>query len=225
MTAGSSGGHDSVVFDLDGVVLDSRAAFARCINVALAENGLQPRESDELARFLGPSLHEAFLELTGSARLAGKCVDSYRALYRATAAESTPVFPGMRELLDDLRGELPLAVATAKAQAIAVPLLDALELTSFFTAVIGPELNSLREPKAVTVRRALACLPEGATPVMVGDREHDVVAAHENGLSAVGVLWGIGSEGELRAAGADTLAETPTELARMLRVPTARQPE
>ena len=64
MTAGSSGGHDSVVFDLDGVVLDSRAAFARCINVALAENGLQPRESDELARFLGPSLHEAFLELT-----------------------------------------------------------------------------------------------------------------------------------------------------------------
>jgi phosphoglycolate phosphatase len=130
----------------------------------------------------------------------------------------------MRELLGQLCRERPLAIATAKAHAIAVPLLDALDLGGFFTVVSGPHLDSLREPKSATVRRALSQLPEAAAPVMVGDREHDVIAAHDNGLPAIGVLWGIGSETELRTAGADTLVRTPAELARILEAPAPRRP-
>ncbi len=213
------GAYDAVLFDLDGVVLDSRAAFASCVNAALVENGLQARPSDELARFLGPSLPDAFLELTGDPRHVAACVASYRSRYRATAAESTPVFPGMRELLSALSSEVPLAVATAKAQAIAVPLLDALDLLGFFEAVIGPDLDTQSEPKSATMRRALGHLSQGVAGVMVGDREHDMVAARENGLPAIGVLWGVGSASELRTAGANALVETPAELARVLAAP------
>jgi phosphoglycolate phosphatase len=51
---------------------------------------------------------------------------------------------------------------------------------------------------------------------MVGDRKYDIVAAHDHGLRAVGVLWGIGSEQELRIAGADHLVASPAELALLL---------
>jgi len=48
---------------------------------------------------------------------------------------------------------------------------------------------------------------------MIGDRLHDVEAAHANGLRCVGVLWGFGTEHELRAAGADPIVSAPSELA------------
>jgi phosphoglycolate phosphatase len=55
-----------------------------------------------------------------------------------------------------------------------------------------------------------------ARPVMVGDRKHDIAAAHERGILAIGVLWGIGSEVELRTAAADAIARTPVELGTLL---------
>src|SRR5208337_212352 len=100
-------------------------------------------------------------------------------------------------------------VATSKPHALAEPLLEALQLRDFFDAVVGPELDSENESKAATVARAMRELPPNAQPVMVGDRKYDIAAAHEHGIRAVGVLWGIGSEDELTTAGADALAHTP----------------
>ncbi len=51
---------------------------------------------------------------------------------------------------------------------------------------------------------------------MVGDRKHDVAAAQEHHIRAIGVLWGVGSEKEMLAAGADALAHNPAELATLL---------
>jgi phosphoglycolate phosphatase len=208
--------HDAVLFDFDGVLIDSRVPFALAVNAALAAHGLTPRPAHELDQYLGPPLHQAFEELVGDESLIQPCVDSYRARYRELAASETIVFPGVRELLDGLSGHLPLVIATSKPRELAEPLLESLDLSHFFLAVIGPDLDSENEHKAVTVGRAMLELPPGANPVMVGDRRYDIAAAHENGIRAIGVLWGIGSEHELITAGADALARTTTELASML---------
>jgi phosphoglycolate phosphatase len=80
--------------------------------------------------------------------------------------------------------------------------------------VIGPELDAPDESKTITVRRALTALGEEPGPdlPLVGDRSHDVVAAHANGLPCVGVLWGVGDEAELRRAGADPIVAAPADL-------------
>lgn len=208
--------HDAVLFDLDGVLVDSRAPFARSVNSALAAHGLPPRPEHELRQYLGPPLHRTFEVLVADRSLVQPCVDLYRARYRELAASETTVFPGIREILDSLSGQLPLVVATSKPRALAEPLLGALGLRRFFTAVIGPELDSENEQKTVTVGRAMRELPPGARPVMVGDRKHDIQAAHDHGLQAIGVLWGIGSKEELRTAGADALVCTPAHLATLL---------
>jgi phosphoglycolate phosphatase len=208
--------HDAVLFDLDGVLVDSRVPFARAINHALTSNGLAARPEHELHRYLGPPLHRTFRELVGEESLVQPCVDSYRARYRELAASETTVFAGIRELLTKLAEHLPLVIATSKPRALAEPLLDALHLRGFFTAVIGPELDSENEHKAITVAHAMQALPPDTRPVMVGDRKHDIAAAHEHHIRAIGVLWGIGSEEELHTAGADALARTPTELATLL---------
>jgi phosphoglycolate phosphatase len=208
--------HDAALFDLDGVLVDSRVPFAHGVNHALTSNGLAAKPEHELHQYLGPPLHQTFRALVTEESLVQPCVDSYRVRYRELAARETTVFPGIRAILDKLAEHLPLVIATSKPRALAEPLLDALHLRGFFAAVIGPELDTENEHKAVTVARAMHALSPGARPVMVGDRKHDIAAAHEHDIRAIGVLWGIGSEEELLTAGADALASTPAALATLL---------
>lgn len=216
--------HDAVLFDLDGVLVDSRVPFARGVNSALLANGQPARLEEELHQYLGPPLHQTFARLIEDQSLIQPCVDVYRARYRTLAVTETTVFPGIRETLDSLFDQLPLLVATSKPQALAEPLLDALGLSGFFTAVIGPDLDTEHEHKAVTIGRAMQQLSPTALPVMVGDRHYDVTAAREYDIPTIGVLWGIGTEDELLTAGAHTLARIPTELATLLTPPNKQRP-
>ena len=208
---------DAVIFDLDGVLADSRLAFARCVNAALVAAGVPERPAAHLHRYLGPPLHATFVELTGDPALAQGCLDAYRARYREHAATETSVPEGMADAIAALGERLPLAVATSKPLALSAPLLEALGLLERFAVVEGPSLQARAEPKAETIGRALAGLPGVERPVMVGDTRFDVIGAHAHGMPCIGVLWGIGSEGELREAGADVLVATPRELVATIR--------
>jgi phosphoglycolate phosphatase len=206
---------DAALFDLDGVLVDSRAAFATCVNGALRSHGLPERPDAELHAFIGPPLHETFARLVNPA-LVQPCVDSYRARYRASAAAMTRVMPGVGGALERLACEMPLVVATSKARVLAEPLLAALGIRDHFVDVVGPSLDVENETKAVTVGRALAYVPDARDAVMIGDRRFDVIAAKAHGLRSVGVLWGIGSRAELAEAGADALVARADELPALL---------
>jgi phosphoglycolate phosphatase len=217
-------GDDAVLFDLDGVLADSRAAIAGCMNHALAAGGHPVRDEADLHRYIGPPLRLAFAELlaepVGSAAVAA-CIASYRERYATASLTDTVVTPGIADALADLAERHRLGVATSKPLAFAEPLLEALGLRAYFDAVAGPELRTPVEDKTTTVGAALRAL--GATRgVMVGDTAFDMVAAHAHGLRAVGVTWGIGSPEELLAAGAEVLVGEPAELSAALSPPAAR---
>jgi phosphoglycolate phosphatase len=215
---------DAVLFDLDGCLVDSRVPFVRSLNHALAAHGLPERHPDELVGYLGPPIHGTLHELVGDdEELVAALLITYRARYREHGLAETPVFDGIPELLAGLRDAgLPLVVCTTKAQLLADPLLEAVDLRGFFTAVVGTPSDIAEEPKTVTLARALTLLPDGiAHPVMVGDRRFDIEAAHANGLPGIGVRWGIGDDAELTAAGADALVSTPPELLALLTAATA----
>jgi phosphoglycolate phosphatase len=209
---------DAVLFDLDGVLVDSRRAFAASVNAALEAHGARPRPPAELHRFLGPPIHETFAELLGTdGPVADACVETYRSRYRRMAAAESAPFAGIPEALEVLERALPLVVATSKPQPMAEQLLAELDLRHYFRGVAGPALDARAEPKSVTIVRALEYLPSGCEePVMIGDRHHDVDAARAHGIPCIGALWGIGGEEELLAARADVLAEAPSDLPGLL---------
>jgi phosphoglycolate phosphatase len=203
----------AVLFDLDGVLLDSRVAIVRCIQHGLRETGALVPEAAQLERFIGPPLIDAFAELAGADRVSA-CLAAYRERYVWSSLEETTVVAGAREALAAVSACVPVAVATTKPRAFAEPLCERLGLAPSLAAVVGPELDAPEEVKTVTVRRALEAvgLAPGAHAPLVGDRSHDAEAAQANGLRCVGVLWGIGDEAELRAAGADPIVAAPDEL-------------
>ena len=204
---------EAVLFDLDGVLLDSRAAIANCMEHALRAHGLPVPPAAQLQSYIGPPLLDAFAELGGADR-AHALMTTYRERYVTSSLTETTVVPGMPEVLATIAAQVPVAVATTKPHAYAEPLCTQLGLAPHLRAVVGPELDAPDEVKTVTIVRALAALglEPGADVPMVGDRRHDAEAAHANGLRCVGVLWGIGDEAELRAAGADPILRAPPEL-------------
>lgn len=200
----------AVLFDLDGVLLDSRTAIVRCIEHGLRSQGVAVPAAAELERFIGPPLIDAFTGLAGAER-ADACLAAYRERYVWSSLEETVVVPGAAEALAAVAARVPVAVATTKPRAFAEPLCERLGLAPSLTAIAAPQLDATDEIKAVTVRRALHALgvPPGPDTPLVGDRRHDAEAARANGIPCVGVLWGIGDEAELRAAGADPIVATP----------------
>ena len=78
----------AVLFDLDGVLIDSRVAIVRCIEHGLREQGVAVPPAAELERFIGPPLVDAFAELAGP-DLAAACLASYRERYVHSSLEET----------------------------------------------------------------------------------------------------------------------------------------
>jgi len=205
-------GH-ALLFDLDGCLVDSLPSIARCWGETLAAVG-RPAPSladvrpyvgppaDQIARALAPDRSESEI---------AQLVAAYRRC--TTVAEDVAAFPGIPELLAALsdRG-VPLAVATSKSIEVVEPLLERLGLARWFAVVEGTGRDELGTDKATIVARALSRLAPTQAFAHVGDREHDVIGAHAHGLTAIGVLWGYGSAGELTAAGVDMLVTTPAEL-------------
>jgi phosphoglycolate phosphatase len=205
----------TVIFDLDGVLVDSRAAISGSMNHALAAHGAPTREPADLYQFIGPPLAEAFAALLAAptdSPAVRATMTAYRERYAVASLTDSALYPGIEAALDALGDTHRLAVATSKPLPFTEPLLAALGLRDRFEVVAGPDLDARQEPKAVTIATALAKL--GPTrAVMVGDRSFDMLGAQAHGLPAIGALWGFGTSQELTASGADTLVATPPALA------------
>jgi len=224
----------ALIFDLDGVLVDSRVPITACLNHALAEVGLAAEPEAALRRWIGPPLREAFTVLLAERgadpALTDVCVEHYRARYGSVSLTETRVMPGIEEALAALAPHYRLAVATSKPAAFAVPILDRLGLAGWFRSLAAaPLVDTHAEPKSATVARALAGVglgppAAGAPPsaAMIGDRHLDVEAGRRWGLLTIGVTWGIGDVAELRGAGADLLVASPGELTARLAEARAR---
>jgi phosphoglycolate phosphatase len=204
------------LFDLDGVLADSRATITRSMQQAFVAEG-HPEPSDEaVLAIIGPPTRIGFGQLLGADPESPEveaCVAQYRARYD-TALLETPAFPGVADAVRELGEQFALGVATSKPEQYALQVLDAIGMREAFDVVVGPGLTGT-EGKSAMVERALARLPGALT--MVGDRRPDMLAAREHGLLAVGVTWGFGSVGELEEAGAEVLVDQPDELVAVLR--------
>ena len=201
----------AVIFDLDGVIVDSREAITTCLNHALREGRHPERPPEDLYRHIGPALADAFGELLERPRddeAVVACVSSYRRIYATESLRLTKLIPGMAEVLGRL--DARKGIASSKPVAFSEPILEQLGIRHHFEVVAGPDLNPFGETKTTTIATALETL--GRPAVMVGDRRHDVEGAHANGIPCVGVTWGIGPRAELETAGAELLVERPHEL-------------
>jgi phosphoglycolate phosphatase len=202
-----------ILFDLDGVLVDSSAAIGQSVEHALRETGRPVPERSVVDGLIGMPLHEMFERLgCDSGEAVDACVAAYRAEYAEVALERTTVVAGIPAVLEALSRRHDLAVATTKPIEFAEPILARLGLDRFFAGVFGPSLAARGESKVTTLSRATAALAPRRPVALVGDRNFDVLAARHAKITAVGVLWGYGDREELEDAGAHVIVTEPADL-------------
>jgi phosphoglycolate phosphatase len=210
----------TVLFDLDGTLTDSRAGITACIRHALDRVGHSCPDEQALAVYVGPPLRGTFSTLLGTtdrARIEA-ALGHYRARYDTVGLFENRVYDDVRAMLEAVarRGHAML-VATAKTRHTATRIVEHFGLTRHFTGVYGPEPGGRFDSKTDLLGHLVesgVVSPERA--VMVGDRASDITAAKINRIRSVGALWGYGEPGELAAAGADLLCDSPRALADCL---------
>jgi phosphoglycolate phosphatase len=201
----------AIYFDLDGTLTDPKPGITRSIQYALGKLDLPIPPEDELTWCIGPPLRGSMKKLLGSDELADRGVALYRERFSDIGLFENEVYPGIEDTLSTLaRSGRRMFVATGKAHIFADRIIDHFKLRVYFERVFGAELDGTHSDKNELLGHALQSVAvDPSQAIIICDRSFDMVGARTNGMTAVGVLYGYGSEAELRDAGAHHICATP----------------
>lgn len=210
-----------LLFDLDGTLTDSEEGITKSVAHALRTvAGIHAGDLSALTPYIGPPLIDGFMENHHlDYDTAVRCKDAYRSRYEKVGLFENRVYEGIPDALARLQAAgRVLALATSKPEVFARRILAHFGLDGYFTVICGATMDGRISQKDEVIAETLRRLgsPSPAETIMIGDRRHDVQGAKAHGLDALGVLFGFGSEAELRQAGAAALAPTPAAMADWL---------
>ena len=218
---------DLLVFDLDGTIVDSLPDITRALNLALGEAGRAPLSPQVVRGLVGEGvlrLAEKALQQapptpdSASAATATAVAERIRAIYEAEPCVNTRLYPGMAEVLTNLRsgGRHKLALLTNKPGIVTRPLLEALGIDGQLDAVIGDGDGHPRKPDPAAIHTLVArfATTVGRT-MMIGDGLPDMAVARAAGCAAAAALWGYTDREALLATGPAFVLEAPEDILKI----------
>lgn len=213
---------DTIIFDLDGTLLNTLEDLTDSVNHAMEEFHLQTRTIEEVRGFVG----------NGVAKLIERCIPqgienplyeeilaSFKEYYALHCEDKTRPYEGIMELLEELSGKgYHMAIVSNKFDG-AVKKLNRQYFKTYIPVAIGESSTVKKKPAPDTVYQALlelAC--DVSQAVYVGDSEVDRQTAENVPMPCISVTWGFRTRQQLTAAGADAswMVKSPQELLRFL---------
>lgn len=209
-----------LLFDLDGTLTDSGEGITKAVKYALEYFDIQVEDLNELRKFIGPPLRDSYKKFYNfNDEQAELGIKKFREYYVDKGIYENKVYDGVEETLKTLKDmRKKLIVATSKPESHANIVLNHFDLAKYFDFICGADLDETRVKKGDVIKYALetAGITDLDKTLMIGDREHDVIGARENGLKCIGVLYGYGDIVELTQARAFKVVKSPKELLEIL---------
>lgn len=212
--------YETVIFDLDGTLLNTLEDLADAVNYALREMGMPERTLEEVRSFVGNGVRR-LMELSVPDGFDNPAFEEtfakFREYYGVHCNDKTRAYDGVLELIRELKKEgYALAIVSNKLDS-AVKELSEIYFEGIIKVAIGEKEGVAKKPAPDTVYAALRELGMPAeTAVYVGDSEVDVMTAKNSKLPCISVLWGFRDEAFLRECGATQFAHTAEEVKHYL---------
>lgn len=209
------------LFDLDGTLGDPYEGITNCIKYALDSVGIIEDDPVKLKSYIGPPLRETFAKYGFDPDMCEVLTEKYRELFEISGIHQSIIYPGIEEMLKNLHEHgVKIALASCKPEKSCKIILEEYGVLKYFDTVAGATLDKTLDSKPEIIKVALSRLGYGKKAhehaAMVGDRDMDMLGAHENGITAVGCAYGYGGRDELASSGADYIIESPKELFEIL---------
>jgi phosphoglycolate phosphatase len=208
----------SVLFDLDGTLLDTAPDLAFACNAAAREAGLEPQPLTALKPLISggaAAMLRHVLSANDQEADFDPLLERMLTLYRQNIAVHSRFFDGMEAVLDELeKRNLSWGIVTNKLTRFTTPLLQSLNLLERLACVISGD--TLPEQKPHPMPMLEACRRIGSQPeqcVYIGDAWRDIEAGRNAGMTTLAALYGyIGADDPAESWGADGLLRQPHEL-------------
>lgn len=207
--------YKNILFDVDGTLIDSKEGIINSTKYALSYFGISVEKEEDLYRFIGPPLREAFSKYykfnEEDTELA---VVKFREYYREQGIFQNTLYDGVIELLESLiSANKNLMIATSKPEIYTKQILGDLGIDKYFSFVCGCALDGAMSTKEQIIQHVLNTNGlQDDTCVMIGDRSYDVIGAKKSNIDSIGVLYGYGTYDELNEAGATYIIKDVKEL-------------
>ncbi len=197
---------NTIIFDLDGTLLDTLEDLTDSVNYAMEKFGFPVHTIEEIRRFVGngaPKLIERSIPQGKENPSYDAVLAAFKEYYAAHCEDKTNPYEGVMALLADLKEKgYRLAVVSNKFDG-AVKRLCGKYFGDYIEVAIGESADVKRKPAPDTVYRALRELScDGSRAVYVGDSEVDIQTAKNASLPCISVTWGFRTAEQLKAAGA-----------------------
>ena len=207
------------LFDVDGTLVDSRAMITASLTAALASEGIAVPPQKKLLSIVGLSLADAMRTLVPESddaqvqRLATTYKEAFWR-FRASGEHAEDLFPGARELLEELRGrdDVMLGIATGKSRRGIVHLLEAKGMDGWFVTIQTSDDHPSKPHPSMVIAGLAETNAKPSQTIMIGDTSYDIEMARSGGVKAIGVTWGNHHADELVTAGAYLLVNDFNEL-------------
>ena len=210
----------TVLFDMDGTLLDTLEDLRESTNHVLREMGYPERSLEEMRRFVGNGaemqIRRAVPEGTSEENIA-KVLRAYRAYYQEHCRIKTKVYDGLLDMLDALKARGVKTAVVSNKPDEAVKKLSEEYFGGRMDYAVGAKDGRRCKPYPDMVDAALEALGEtreGA--VFIGDSEVDVQTGLNAGLPVIAVSWGFRSRETIAEAGATVIADDAAALAKLL---------
>lgn len=212
--------YDTVIFDLDGTLLNTLEDLADGVNHVMEENGYPKRTLEEVRHFVGNGIRR-LMEQAVPESVTGdefeRVFEEFRSYYTEHCQIKTRAYDGIMQLLDTLKKQgYDMAIVSNKNHA-AVCELNEIYFKEYINVAIGQKDGIRKKPAPDTVIQALKELgKEKETAIYVGDSEVDFATAENTGMDCVLVTWGFRTTDELSVFKPRAFIEKPEELLTIL---------
>ncbi len=211
---------DTIIFDLDGTLLDTLDDLMSAVNYALAGNGFPLRTKDEIRSFVGNGikvLMERALPSKQSDEIFDKCFADFNFYYKAHMEDKTAPYDGINEMLKSVKDAgFKIAIVTNKVDYAAQDLCKRMFGVNV-DLVVGSVDGRPNKPAPDGVYYALDELKSTKeSAVFVGDADTDILTAKNAELVSIGVLWGFRDREVIEKEGAEYVVETVKDLENLL---------
>jgi pyrophosphatase PpaX len=205
---------DTVLFDLDGTLIDSVRLILDSYHHALASHGLPPRTDEEWLRGVGTPLWVQFAEWRDDPVTLEALIANYREYNLEHHDRMVTVYPGVVEMIEALKANgLATGLVTSKSRQGALRGLTLARLEQLMDVLVCADEVDNPKPHPEPVEKAVALLgADPAATVYVGDSIHDMVSGRAAGVRTAAALWGPFGRHHLEDAEPDYWLERPAEL-------------
>ena len=205
---------DSIIFDLDGTLVDSREDIVNAVNYTLISLGLEKKTFEKIVSYIGTGINDLLNKSIGLKNKDhfSKALSVYQTYYKKHSADFTRPYPNVIDVLEYYKNK-DLSIVTNRRVEMAEVTVKSLKLDKYFRAIVGDDGKGCLKPLTCSLDKVMDGYNTDKQKIlMVGDMDIDVLAGKNMDVITCAVTYGIGKREDLVKAKPDFMISDIVEL-------------